>query len=331
MKNILLIHTGGTMGMPLGEGKPVAAQQFADEVFRHVPDLKSIANIDLVSPFNIDSSNISIPHWITLGQEIASSIDRYDGFVIIHGTDTMSYTACALSYMLTNLPKPVILTGSQRRLSDIRTDAKNNLINSIELATYDIPEVGIFFDYKLFRGNRTKKTSIDQFDAFASPNFPTLAEVGLRIDIKNIHRKPTGIFRLDRNFSKQVTCLRLFPGFDPVLLDAMLTSSVQVTILEGFGSGNVPILEDSVVPFVRQATENGKLVAIASQCINGNVSLDQYECGKQAAHAGAISCLDMTTEAAVIKAMYLLGQFGGDLQKVRSNFLINLAGELSDA
>lgn len=331
MKRILLIHTGGTMGMPSGGSRPAAAQQFADELFRHIPGAKTIADIDFKSPFNVDSSNITVSHWIELGTLVAEHIDRYDGFVVIHGTDTMSYTACALSYSLGNLTKPVILTGSQRPLSDIRTDAKNNLINAIELATYDIPEVGIFFDYKLFRGNRTKKISIDNFDAFTSPNFPALAEVGLNIEIKGHHRQPAGTFRMDRKFSNRVACFRLFPGFDPRVLDPMIDSGILVYVIEAFGSGNVPILDNSLIPFIDKATRSGRLVIITSQCINGAVNFDLYECGKQAMQAGAISGQDMTTEAAVIKAMFLLGQFDNQVAKVHNNFSTCLAGELTEA
>jgi len=319
------------MGMPSGASQPVTPHQFADELFRHIPGIKTIADIDFRSPFNVDSSNMTSAHWIELGSLVADHLDRYDGFVIIHGTDTMSYTASALSYALTNLSKPVILTGSQRPLSDIRTDAKNNLINAIELATHDIPEVGIFFDSKLFRGNRAKKISIDNFDAFASPNFPTLAEVGLHIDIKNHHRQPTGIFRMDKKFSNRVACFRLFPGFDAQVLESLIVSDILVFVIEAFGSGNVPILEHSLIPFIDKATKVGKLIVVTSQCINGAVNFDFYECGKQAMRAGAISGNDMITEAAVIKAMYLLGQFDNQVANVRSNFSTSLAGELTEA
>ncbi|NUM81176.1 asparaginase [bacterium] len=330
MKKILLIHTGGTMGMTAGEHPSLATKQFEDEVFRHVPGVKNIAHIDFKNPFNIDSSNIGIRHWVEIGSIIEEHMETYDGFVIIHGTDTMSYTACALSFMLTNLPKPVILTGSQRPLSAIRTDAKNNLINAIELATYDIPEVGIFFDYKLFRGNRTIKISIDDFDAFSSPNYPLLAEVGLNIEIKNFHRTPTGIFRLHKNFSNDVFCTRLFPGFNPVTILSLIDSPIRVFIFEAFGSGNVPILENSLVPIIQKISGSGKLAAITSQCVNGSVDLALYDCGQQALEAGAITCGDMTTEAAIIKAMYLLGQFDGNAGKVKNNFNISIAGEITE-
>ncbi len=331
MKKILLIHTGGTMGMTPGQNDDILSSHFIDEIFQYIPGARDIAEIDFQSCFTVDSSNISIPHWIELGSLVSDQIERYDGFVIIHGTDTMSYTASALSFMLNNLPKPVILTGSQRPLSVIRTDAKNNLINAIELATYDIPEVGIFFDYKLFRGNRAKKISIDDFDAYASPNYPLLAEVGLRIEVKNNHRSPGGIFRLDRKFGNEVLCLRIFPGMNPSFLDYLLSSQVKVVIFEAFGAGNVPVMDGSLIPFIEKMTSAGKLVALSSQSMNGSVDLQLYDCGRSAQKAGALSCGDMTTEAAIIKAMYLLGQFDGQIQKVRSNFTRDLAGEITEA
>ncbi len=318
------------MGMVHQNEASLSARPFVDEVFAHIPGVKNIADIDFRSTFKIDSSNISIHHWIQLGTIIEEQLDAYDGFVIIHGTDTMSYTACALSYMLTHLSKPVILTGSQRPLSAIRTDAKNNLINAIELATHEIPEVCIFFDYKLFRGNRTKKISIENFDAFVSPNYPLLAEVGLRVEIKNHHRTPAGIFRLHKEFRNEVLCFRLFPGIDPEALEGLIQTPARVFVLEAFGAGNVPAMDRSVIPFIAKITAAGKLAVMASQSMNGSVDLNLYDGGKQALQAGAISCGDMTVEAAVIKAMYLLGQFEGNVQKIKNNFQVSIAGEISE-
>ena len=330
LKKILLLHTGGTMGMGYSAQSGVDSTEFSNEVFHYVPDIKKIADIDFRSACSLDSSNITIQHWLELGNLIHQNMDKYDGFVVIHGTDTMSYTASALSYMLTNLPKPVILTGSQRPLAAIRTDAKNNLINAIELATYDIPEVCVFFDYKLFRGNRTKKLSIDEFDAFKSPNYPPLADVGLNIEIRRTHRQPSGIFRLQGSFRDQVMCVKLFPNLQPELLAPLVSAPVQVFVLEAFGAGNVPNLDFSVIPFIRQATDAGKLVIVASQCVNGAVDLNLYDCGREALSAGAISARDMTTEAAIVKSMFLLGEFEGNTQKVRNHFHISIAGEISD-
>lgn len=329
MKRVLLIHTGGTMGMTHDEEDGVASGRFVDEIMSHVPGIRNIADIDFRNVFKIDSSNFSIHHWVQLGQLIGDHVDQYDGFVVIHGTDTMSYTASALSYLLGNLPKPVILTGSQRPLSAIRTDAKNNLINAVELATHDIPEVGILFDYKLFRGNRTKKTSIDDFDAFDSPNYPVLSDVGLHIEIPGRHRSPNGRFRLHGSFDNRVASIRLFPSLDPMHLEPLIASPIRIFILEAFGAGNVPTDLYSFIPFIRKVTEAGKMAAVASQSARGTVDLSLYECGRQASDVGAVSCGDMTVEASIVKAMYLLGTYGGAVDEVRSRFGRSLAGEIT--
>jgi L-asparaginase len=326
MKRLLLLHTGGTLGMtPLdGDLKP---GDLTSELFRFIPEAQELAEIDVRVLYNIDSSNVQIAQWQLLAAEIERELDRYDGFVIIHGTDTMVYTASALSFMLTNLPKPVILTGAQRPIAAIRTDAKNNLIGALELATYDVPEVGIYFDHRLFRGNRAKKLSIDDFDAFASPNFPVLAQVGLNIELRtDLLRRPSGLFRVSRDFSDQVVVLRLVPGMAADLFDPLLDGSAQAFVLEAFGAGNVPITEKSVIPFIERAVGKGKIVALASQSPSGAVDLELYECGSRAAEAGAVSCADMTVEAAAVKLMYLLGQFESR-DKVQRNFPLPLAGE----
>lgn len=331
MKQLLVLHTGGTLGMvPEGPGalKPGAS---LDSLFRYVPEALELADIDIRVLFNADSANIGVRHWQAIAEAIEAELDRYDGFVVIHGTDTMAYTASALSYMLVNLPKPVIMTGAQRPISVIRTDAKTNLVNALELATQDIPEVGLFFNYKLYRGNRAKKVSIDEFDAFASPDYPPLAEVGLNLHIREgAIRRPAGLFRVQREFSDKVLVLRLFPGMRPEHLAPLLASDVQAFVIEAYGAGNVPVVESSLIPFIEQATERGKLVALCSQAVSGTVDLSLYESGQRAAEAGALSCYDMTVEAAVVKLMYLLGQFGGDPGKVRRWFDVPLAGEMSE-
>lgn len=297
------------------------------ELFRFIPEAQALADIEVRVLYNIDSSNVQISHWQLLASEIEREIDRYDGFVIIHGTDTMVYTASALSYMLTNLPKPVILTGAQRPISAIRTDAKSNLIGALELATYDIPEVGIYFDHRLFRGNRAKKLSIDDFNAFASPNFPVLAQVGLNIELRtDLLRRPTGLFRVVQDFSDQVVVLRLMPGMAADLFDPLLDGPAKAIVLEAFGAGNVPIAEKSLIPFIERAVAKNKIVALASQSLTGAVDLGLYECGSKAAAAGALSCADMTVEAAAVKLMFLLGQFESR-DKVIRNFSLPLAGE----
>lgn len=326
MKRLLLFHTGGTLGMSPFDGE-LRPGDLTKELFRYIPEAQDLADIEVRVLYNIDSSNVQIDHWQLLASEIEREVDRYDGFVIIHGTDTMVYTASALSYMLTNLPKPVIMTGAQRPISAIRTDAKNNLIGALELATYDIPEVGIYFDHRLFRGNRAKKLSIDDFDAFASPNFPALAQVGLNIELRSdLLRRPSGLFRVNRDFSDQVLVLRIMPGMSPELFDPLLDGPAKAIVLEAFGAGNVPIAEKTLIPFIERAIAKDKIVAVTSQSLSGAVDLGLYECGSRAAAAGAVSCTDMTVEAAAVKLMFLLGQFDSR-DKVLRNFALSLAGE----
>ncbi|MCG6534567.1 MAG: asparaginase [Syntrophales bacterium LBB04] len=330
MPHILLIHTGGTMGMQAQENGELNSGQFINEIFHYVPEVRKIAEIDLITPFTLDSSDIRIEHWVELGHLLYQHMDNYDGFVIIHGTDTMSYTASALSYMLVNLPKPVIVTGSQRPLAAIRTDARSNLTHAIELATKPIPEVGLYFHDKLFRGNRTKKISIDNFDAFVSPNFPWLAQVGLHIERGISVRKPTGLFRLETRFDNRVLALRAFPSINALLWQGLLDTQVQVLLVEAFGSGNLPIADKSLLLFIEQFVQKDRLVVICSQSIAGTCDLSLYDGGRYAAQVGAISAGDMTFEASLVKAMFLLGLFEGDIDRVRKHFPMSIAGEISE-
>ncbi|HEY9723463.1 MAG TPA: asparaginase [Oscillatoriaceae cyanobacterium] len=331
MKRLLILHTGGTLGM-VPETQGGLRPGNAEGLFRYIPEAIELADIDIQVLCNEDSANFQIGHWRRVASALEQSMEAYDGFVVIHGTDTMAYTASALSFMLTNLPKPVILTGAQRPIASIRTDAKSNLVEALELATYDIPEVALHFNHRLLRGNRAKKLSIDDFDAFASPNFPPLAEVGLNLEIREeALRRPTGLFRLQQDFSDKVLVLRLFPGMRPEHLLPLLDSEVRVFVIEAYGAGNVPIEEHSLLPFIERATASGRLVALCSQAVSGAVDLSIYESGRRAAELGAVSGSDMTVEAAVVKAMFLLGQYGDDVQRVRRWFGVAIAGELTTA
>jgi L-asparaginase len=325
-KKILLILTGGTLAMV----EDVGLLRPADnrDIVRHVPEISKIADLTVIDLFNIDSADIQIHHWVKVAETIYQHVHDYDGFVIVHGTDTMTYTATALSFMLNNLHKPVIMTGSQKPISDILTDARNNLLNAIFLATQDIPEVCIYFDYKLYRGNRTKKMSSTQFAAFSSPNYPVLATVGTQIQVqRKLLRKPSGMMRVYSNFDTRVNIQRTFPGLKPSYLTKMLDTDVRAIILQGFGMGNLPSVENSLIPFIEQATQKGIIVAIASQSSRGGVSLDQYESANKAKASGAISTHDMTIETSLVKMMYLLGQFN-DNRLVADNFELSIAGEL---
>jgi L-asparaginase len=329
-KRLLVINTGGTLGMDPRKTAPLGPSALAEQVLRFIPEARELADIEMKVLFNQDSANVQPSHWEAIAGSIAEAVDQYDGFVVIHGTDTMAYTAAALSFMLVNLPRPVVLTGAQRPIASIRTDAKSNLVNALELATRDIPEVGLFFDHRLFRGNRAHKVSIDDFDAFASPNYPALAEVGLRVEVRDeLVRRPSGLFNLQRGFCDKVLILRLFPGLRPEHLVPLLDADLKAFVIEAYGAGTVPVAERSLIPFIEEATRRGKLVALASQALSGRVEPQLYDAGRRALDAGAVSCGDMTPAAAAVKLMFLLSQYGEDARKVARVFGQSIAGELS--
>ena len=255
----------------------------------------------------------------------------YDGIVIIHGTDTLVYSASALSYLLLDIDKPIILTGSQRPLSALRTDTKGNLINAIELSTCNIPEVSICFGNKLFRGNRTKKSSIESFQSFESPNYPPLANVGLNVDI-NEHFLLSEKEKIDLQpvFNAGIQSLKIYPGMDPSNYEQIIRNSSMAIILEGLGSGNLPALTNNWIKFISQIKENNKLIFMASQSPHGTVNLQLYTCGRQAEKAGAISLKDMTLEAAIVKLMLLSANFE-DPTKIESLMQKSLAGEITES
>ena len=326
-KNILIILTGGTFGMQPIKGKPLQLSTLGGKLIDLIPELNEIANITIESAFQIDSSDIQPSHWIKLAETISAKLDEFDGFVIIHGTDTMAFTASALSFMLSGLNKPVILTGSQKPLKDIRSDARGNLVNAVIMASHPIPEVCICFNNKLFRGNRSKKVSINDFDAYVSPNFEALAEIGIQINLSDQIIKPSGIFQLRTNFDTAVTSIPLFPGIQAKDLLFLAKSSIKAIIFEGYGAGNLPSNENSFIPIVKELVKHDKIVVIKSQCIRGSVDLNLYQGGEQALAAGAIGSVDITRDAAIVKLMFLLGNLENQSQ-VKEYFLKPLAGEM---
>ncbi len=331
MKKILLIHTGGTFGMmPTEPEQVLAPADIRELILRHLPEVEQLAHIDFEVVFNIDSANIQPHHWQKLARLIRDRYRDYHGFVIIHGTDAMVYTAAALSFMLRGLDKPVILTGSQRPLAKIRSDARSNLINSVELATFPIPEVAIFFSTRLFRGNRTIKISSTHYDAFTSPNYPPLAEVGLDISLSGNYLPPGEELIYREQFDTRVVSFRFFPGLSPDYLEHILHTSIRAVVIEAMGLGNVAIQENSLIPWVENMTAAGKMVVIGSQNPYGYVDLNLYECGKLIQQAGAISARDMTVETAIVKLMFLLGEYGNDMQAVQRDFSRSLAGEITE-
>ena len=240
----------------------------------------------------------------------------------------MAYTAAALSYVLRDLPKPVILTGSQRPLADARTDGRANLVGAVDLATRDLPEVTVYFDGSLFRGNRVSKTSSFAFGAFRSPNHLPLAEVGTTVRAITEPLRPRGPFRLEGAFDPRVTVLRLLPGMSDCALRALLDCDVRAVLIEAFGVGNIPVVDPSVGRAIRALTDAGKLVAIGSQAIHGRVDLDAYAGGRHARECGAIGIADMTIEAAAVKLMYLLGTLDS-VDDARERLTVPIAGEVT--
>jgi L-asparaginase len=331
VKRILVIHTGGTFGMvPMRPSQTLAPGEIQDRLLAEVPEIERIARIDTAVAFNIDSSNITPGHWRRLATMLVASRDSHDGFVVIHGTDSMAYTASALSFMLLGFGKPVILTGSQRPIMETRSDARSNLVNAVEIATSGIAEVGVFFGTRLYRGNRTTKVSAELYDAFSSPNCPPLAEVGVGVVFSAEARRapPSSSFSPFLELQPSVITIVVHPGLSRGFLERALDGPERAFVVEGYGPGNVPIQEESLLPFIAAARRGGKIVAMNSQCAEGRVSLDLYECGRAAAELGAIPCRDMTIEASITKMMYLLGRYQARAE-VERRFVEEIAGELS--
>jgi len=338
MTKILIIYTGGTIGMvndPLtGALIPFDFKQ----IRQNVPELTRL-NYQLdVHSFDpiLDSSNMDPIIWAELADIIERTYNDYDGFVVLHGSDTMAYTASALSFMLKNLSKPVVLTGSQLPIGEIRTDAKENLITALEIvATKNgdramVPEVSIYFDYQLFRGNRAIKYNSEKFEAFRSPNYHILAEAGVNLSFYSnyITELPLEKFRVQSSFNANIGVLKLYPGITVHAVKAITESSVDAIVLETFGSGNTTTAE-WFIDSLQGALDRGKLIVDISQCQGGSVELGKYETSKKLQQMGIISGFDMTFEATVTKLMYLMGL---DLDNTQIAGLMeqSLRGELTN-
>ncbi len=292
-KKIKIIHTGGTLGMKL-TGNPEDKDLFLSNLKTHVPQIFELAETHVEILLNKDSSNIHPGDWVRMAKRVVELSASYDAFVITHGTDTMSFSAAALSMMLLNLGKAVIFTGSQKTLSDPRSDAPRNLIHSVEIAASGkINDVCIFFDSSLMRGNRAKKVSIPSYKAFTSPNFPPLAEVGVHIDY-HPSPLPMGAFHFDPRVETRVASLSLFPGINTELFSGLIDRGVKGVLLQAFGPGDIPLGEQSVVHLITSLVERGIPTVICSQAVFGAVDLSLYETGRAAERAGAISAKDMT-------------------------------------
>jgi L-asparaginase len=327
-KKILLIHSGGTIGMTRDSRSGVLRpDMFHDSLLKVIPEISTIADMEVEIPFVLDSAELNFQHWQQLAAIIKKRVDDIDGVVITHGTDTLAYTASALSYMLPDIPIPVILTGAQRPLEELRSDARNNLINAVELATAEIPEVAIFFDYKLLRGNRTSKSHVNSFDAFVSPNYPLLAEVGINIEIYRANLlTPGDHFEVRERFSDSLAVFKFFPGCNSEYFQP--GADTRAILLIAFGAGTVPMQSGNLPARIGQWLAAGKVVVLTSEARGGMIAPRLYESGNQLLEMGVISAADMTFEATVTKLMFLLGQYDRpDL--ISSHFQKSLAGELT--
>lgn len=335
--SILIIYTGGTLGMAYSPSGDLIPFNFG-QIIEKIPNLTSMnVTITVISfPEPIDSSNVNMQHWVDMAYIIYENYDTYDGFVVLHGTDTMAYSASMLSYMLKGLNKPVVFTGAQLPISAMRSDGRENLMTSLEIAVSKaegkpiVPEVCIFFNHMLLRGNRAKKVQSIHFDAFESENYPPLAESGIVIDYNLAGIKPYqgGRLRYLSKLDNNVMILKLFPGITPLILDSCFNAKgLKGVVLETYGSGNSPS-ESWFINAIENAINKGIIILNVSQVNGGRVIQGRYQTSRDLKRMGVLSGGDITTEAAITKMMFLLGN-ENDEQEVRRKLVIPLAGEMS--
>ena len=324
---ILFVLTGGTLAMGT-RGGTLSADAGPVDLLSLVPQLDELADVEVVAPFTLDSGDLQPTHWLAIARVVHAALARDDlaGVVVTHGTDTMAYSASALSFLLGPIPKPVILTGAQRPLANVRTDARSNLIDATIGATLAVPEVAIAFGSQILRGCRTLKADAWALDAFASPACPPLVSLGIDVQVAAHVRQAKPLRPLDERIEPSVLAVRVFPGLDPRLVIGALRAGVRGLVLEAYGTGNLPNGEgNSLIPAIEEAQARGVPVLVVSQCARGHVELSRYEGGAAAARAGALDGGDMTVEAAVAKLMVGLGRARGE--ELRSFLLADVAGE----
>lgn len=338
---ILLIYTGGTIGMIKDyESQALKAFNF-DKILEKIPELQQLnCDIETISfEEPIDSSNMDITYYSKIAAILETNYLEFDGFVVLTGSDTMSYTSSAISFMLENLDKPIIFTGSQLPIGDLRTDAKENLITSIEIASSrenDVPvikEVGLYFEYKLYRANRTSKINAEQFEAFLSPNYPALAKSGVHLAfnhprLRKVSKNSSKLI-VRKNLDPNIAVLKIFPGITKQVVNSILNvENLKGVILETYGAGNAPTYA-WFTEALSNAIEKGIYIVNVTQCYGGSVLMGHYETSTHLKQIGLIDGKDITTESAVAKLMYLLGE-ELDVGEFRKYFTTSLRGEISE-
>ncbi|MBB70844.1 MAG: L-asparaginase 1 [Legionellales bacterium] len=332
--NIYIAYTGGTIGMQRSDMGYVPApgsltqQMQTMQALQHddMPDF----TVHEYEPI-IDSADMSPANWQQIADDIAEHYDDYDGFIVLHGTDTMAYSASALSFMLENLAKPVVFTGSQVPLIEAHTDARENLIGALLFACKpELHEVCVFFDNKLYRGNRCQKTNANSYHAFDSVNYPAIGEVALALNLRDDCQfskvsKPLSVQAIKNT---QLAHIRLFPGLDSRVLNNILDQPIQALVMETYGIGNAPVVNQSLVDILTAATNRGVVIVNTSQCAIANVNMDSYPTGRALKDIGIISGFDMTAESAITKLHYLFSKYD-NIETIKTQMQTNLRGELT--
>ncbi len=337
---ILLIYTGGTIGMAKDVNTGALVPFDFDQLLVHIPELRlldcEVVSVSFENP--IDSSDMNLQHYRVLGDCIYNAYQEYDGFVVLHGSDTMSYTASILSFMFENLAKPIILTGSQLPIGDLRTDAKENLITAIQIAALQevgrsvVTEVGLYFEYKLMRGNRTTKINAEHFEAFKSYNYPDLITSGVHLQINHdalwsVDSK--SVMKYHKNFDENVMIVKIFPGLNERMFRSMVSASgLRGVVLETYGAGNATT-QQWFLELMKELILRGVHVVNVTQCAVGSVVMGQYETSAMLKNIGLIDGKDSTTESALAKLMYLLGE-NLDAKTFKIKFETSLRGEITE-
>jgi len=330
-KRVALLLTGGTLLMKPSPGGALQPDAYTHDLLHELPVLERIAQVEARVVCNLDSADMQPADWVHIGSAIhqALSSPEVDGVVVVHGTDTMAYTASAVSLMLGPVPRPVVFTGAQRPIREPRTDARANLVDAFSVATLPVPEVGVVFASRFFRGVRVTKRDAHAMDAFDSPDFPCLVELGLTEHVAHHLLLPGGaLLPFDPRLDPRVLVVRVFPGLDPSLLLHALHQGVRGLVLEAYGTGNLPIQQNSLLGVIAEATRRGIPCLVVTQCPKGAAAMERYQGGLQAQQAGAVSGGDMTVEAAVAKMMIALGRHDS-AEQVRAFLERDVIGEMT--